>query len=62
MEEGQWEASSCTLTAKCDRCGEVRPLRLVVDPFVTAGIISPENDPGEEWWCYPCFERRSDEV
>jgi hypothetical protein len=61
MEEEQWdENATATIVGTCDRCHETRPLQQVIDPFVSEGIVDGELD--KEWWCYPCFSRRADDV
>lgn len=49
-----------TTMTECQRCGERRPCQLVIDPFVVEGIS--EGPDVKEWWCWPCFELRSDDI
>jgi hypothetical protein len=55
-----WADGPETRDGICSRCGERRPVRLRVDPFVVEGIV--DGPKVEEWVCRPCYELRNDDV
>jgi hypothetical protein len=59
--EDQWPLNSTeTMVDRCDRCGQIKLVQQVHDPFVVEGITEGPDEP--EWWCKPCFETRAGDV
>lgn len=59
--EKEWDVNSVyTIESKCDRCGELKPLQRIIDPFIVEGIT--EGPEEYEWWCKPCFDLRQGDV
>lgn len=44
----------------CDRCGDNTEVRLCEDPLLEE--IYPEDSCDTEYWCYPCWSDRKDEI
>ena len=49
-----------TVEGVCDRCQRQAVVRFCVDPY--AAEIYPEDPNEPEWWCYPCWESRADDI
>lgn len=45
---------------RCDWCEELRPVRLVPDPYTTE--IFPEADATPLWFCEKCWTSRRDDI
>ncbi len=59
----EWDADDPeTFNAPCERCGERKAVKLVLDPFVVEGIYEPKDRPSEEHWCGACFDERASDV
>ena len=55
VEEG-WKGDPEAYLGECCYYGEVRRVKLEVDPFVLEGI--EERDGPDETWCEPCYDTR----
>jgi hypothetical protein len=59
--EDEWSTSDpnvCLVT--CDRCHEMKLCLHGPDPFIAE--VYPEDEPDDEWLCYPCWSSRKDQV
>jgi hypothetical protein len=54
----EWPDTETVLA--CDHCGEVRPVRLEVSPYLEEIWPDDENEPS--WWCYQCYQDDADEI
>lgn len=60
LETEDWTDPDAIL-GECARCGEIRLVLDVVDPFVVERIWE-DGPTTPEPWCYPCLSRRADDV
>ncbi len=54
----QWDEDY--IVTCCHRCGKEARCQFMPDPFL-AEVYDDEDHPSE-WWCYPCWSERHDEV
>ena len=45
---------------ECDRCGDIRKCKYTADPYMSE--VHPEEEIGNDWWCYLCWEQRHGDV
>ena len=56
-----WTDEDGTLReVECSRCGEVRPCRWLVDPFISE--VYPEDPVEPAEWCWSCYSDRAYDI
>jgi hypothetical protein len=45
---------------ECEECGEVRPVRILPNPFIAE--VYPEDEPEKRAYCRPCWLRHKDDI
>jgi hypothetical protein len=59
-DDDNWPIEGDARVTECGSCGEVRPCRWLVDPFIDEVYPEEPNEPYE--WCWSCYKARADDV
>ena len=57
--DDEWPDDGLTNTAECGRCGKVRPVQLLADPFMSE-VYGETTE--STYWCRECYLDRREQV
>lgn len=46
----------------CETCDEYTKVQALTDPFVSEGILEPEEKEKDQCWCKDCYDTRRDDI